>query len=304
MYKSVLKKIHPTDLPLTAENELEVWRNNGEFKETPLQKLRRLLYETAELEQELASSTEYDGNNDRVTKDDLLKHVANLDQNLKSLQDIVTKAEDSTKGIDLDKNTLLERISQLKNADQKSIAASDGKENDVSVYELYATALNMAQQEKEVELNKRITKLEKIIGFNEEGQNLYETLQRLEKDVAVLADGDQLDALALKCQKTNSELDNLINSVKQGKISELDVDLKRKISSLYAVTEQSEKLLKLLPVVCERLTSLKGLHNEAATFSSTLKSVSDEQVKISESLKLSQDIAAKVVVVLRVISLF
>jgi hypothetical protein len=54
MYKSFVRRGHPTDLPGDGDFELAGGHTQPEVKETPLQKYRRLLYETKELEQDLS----------------------------------------------------------------------------------------------------------------------------------------------------------------------------------------------------------------------------------------------------------
>lgn len=49
--------------------------------------------------------------------------------------------------------------------------------------------------------------------------------------------------------------------------------------------EKVDPLLNLTPALLTRLKALQGLHSEAATFSQSVKVISEEQVRITDELK-------------------
>lgn len=49
--------------------------------------------------------------------------------------------------------------------------------------------------------------------------------------------------------------------------------------------EKVDPLLNLTPALLTRLKALQGLHAEAATFSQSVKVISEEQVRITDELK-------------------
>ena len=57
---------------------------------------------------------------------------------------------------------------------------------------------------------------------------------------------------------------------------------------------KTDALADMVPALLDRLTALKQLHIEAATFSSSLTHVSDEQKRISNDLQLAQELCQAV----------
>jgi hypothetical protein len=61
--------------------------------------------------------------------------------------------------------------------------------------------------------------------------------------------------------------------------------LEFQINSLFNIMNKVEPLINLTPALLARLKALQGLHTEAATFSKSIKMVSEEQGKITEDLQ-------------------
>jgi hypothetical protein len=57
------------------------------------------------------------------------------------------------------------------------------------------------------------------------------------------------------------------------------------INQLFATLEKIDPLLNLTPALLTRLKALQSLHTEAASFSQSIKVISEEQTRMTDELK-------------------
>lgn len=195
MYRTFLRRTHPTDLPASADDTVEVlagvsstsgWqRTEPSLTETPVQKLRRLLYECSELEQELEqlkSTKSPDALQQTiVAPEDLLKHVNDLKDQLNFIEG---ENRDVLKGLDANGNViaqnqpvdqLLQRLQSLRvdesTKDGVSVAPLSNDQTATSgiKYELICRGDDRKQLQAASlsELDKRLTQMETILGVDE-----------------------------------------------------------------------------------------------------------------------------------------
>ncbi|KAM3578938.1 hypothetical protein VKS41_008477 [Umbelopsis sp. WA50703] len=180
-------------------------------------------------------------------------------------------------------------------------------------YELFYNP-NTAQHLKQAQIadiDSRIAKLEQLVGFssgdnvdslpnNMPSSSIVALVSRLEKQIAVLSQPRHLDMISRRVKLVNSELEKL-NELKSGKRGDsnsnmaygtdqantgvVSDNMEEKINSLFNIMNKVEPLINLTPALLARLKALQGLHTEAATFSKSIKMVSEEQGKITEDLQ-------------------
>ncbi|KAI7903360.1 Dynamitin-domain-containing protein [Cokeromyces recurvatus] len=191
-------------------------------------------------------------------------------------------------------------------------------------YELYYTpeTVKMQKETKLSDIDERIAKLEKLVGTNT-NQNLDElpsslastslisSLSKLEQQIHILAQPRQLEIVARRVKVLNNDLERL-NELKTGRKDTTNTlnfglssmmnsqntpaanvenankdgnDNESKVNKLFATLEKVDPLLNLTPALLTRLKALQSLHTEAASFSQSIKIISEEQTRMTDELK-------------------
>nr|CAG8629722.1 11046_t:CDS:10 [Entrophospora candida] len=251
MYKVYVKR------PVLDTNEYEYISKEPTLQETSVQKLRRLIFEAQELEEEL----EKDKDDESKPKKPL--HSAMVEQ-LSSLQ------KD------------LSRLSQNIDKDASTATETNGHNLDDAITKNTARVHTLA---KTVELDDRIAALEKLVG-TAHGQNfedlsisitntnLIAAIDKLDQHMQILAQPRHLESISRKAKTLVGELEK-VNELKNKELSNVD------------------PLMSIAPALVNRLKSLQQLHQEASVFSETIKMLTSEQNKISEELKSLDGVAEK-----------
>ncbi|KAI8991770.1 Dynamitin-domain-containing protein [Mycotypha africana] len=188
-------------------------------------------------------------------------------------------------------------------------------------YELYYTpeTVKMQKETKLSDIDQRLARLEKLIGSRSgEGleslpsdiaaSSLVNSLSKLEQQVAVLTQPGQLEMIARRVKILNSDLERL-NELKSGRKDTYSFtlssftpsnntqtnadnvnkdgsnDTETKINKMFDTMEKIDPLLNLTPALLTRLKSLQSLHMEAASFSQSVKVISEEQTRMADELK-------------------
>lgn len=184
-YRS-LRRLHPTDLPVTASTALDEngvtggreyssgsLTDNGEepgsvLVETPLQKLKRLLFETAELEASMAGKQQQQ---EPATTALILDSLQQLQQRLNGIHlvdDVTVRAgADVARAEQLLKQlTVFQQTAAAKTTDA---AAAQESNSDGVKYELfYSPELSRSvEQTRLAELNDRLVRLETAVGADQ-----------------------------------------------------------------------------------------------------------------------------------------
>ncbi|GAN01543.1 dynactin subunit 2-like [Mucor ambiguus] len=238
MYRTYVKRP-----PAMETNEYEILPKNLSLDETPLQKLRRLMYEVQELNDEMEKAKEPADAKETISQSDILSQIAYLQSDLVRMNQQVgdedlSQKSNYGKSIE-DAKSLIKQLEAFKNI--PATTASDNKEesdttvseksdkNDTVTYELFYTpeTAKMQKENKLSDIDERIAKIEKLVGSNagqaldELPQNLASTslvnsLSKLEQQVLVLAQPRQLEMVARRVKVLNSDLDRL-NELKSGR---------------------------------------------------------------------------------------
>lgn len=233
--------------PAMETNEYEILPKDLSLDETPLQKLRRLMYEVQELNDEMEKAKEPADAKETISQSDILSQIAYLQSDLVRMKQQVGDGEDvsdkSTYGRSIDEaKSLIKQLEAFKNAPvpENSDAAAATTEGDPAVseknaknnmvtYELFYTpeTAKMHKESKLSDIDERIARIEKLVGSsagqaldnlptNLASSSLINSLYKLEQQVVVLAQPRQLEMVARRVKVLNSDLDRL-NELKSGR---------------------------------------------------------------------------------------
>ncbi|KAF9207058.1 Dynactin subunit 2 [Haplosporangium sp. Z 27] len=314
MYRTFVRR------PNLESSEYEILPKEMILQETPLQKLRRLMFEVKELGQEAElngqQGTELIGG--EISHKDLLSHVKSLEHDLSEIGQ--TLGEGTAAGVlsneGLIKQTdagkrLMQQLQAMKlSANSTDVemedtsaapkvsvdaAVSDGK---TITYELYYSPENarLHTATKTAELAERIANLEKAVGSTpmQSGTSLVVTLEKLEQNMGILFQPRQLEQLSRRLKSVTGELERVQElQTKDSAATGISPETEEKINTLFELVDKIDPLVSLAPVLVTRLKGLKGLHSEAAIFSDSIKMISNEQSKISEELKGLNTVSTK-----------
>ncbi|KAG0030909.1 Dynactin subunit 2 [Podila clonocystis] len=325
MYRTFVRR------PNLESSEYEILPKEMILQETPIQKLRRLMYEVKELGQEAElnekQGTELAGG--QISHKDLMSHVKSLEHDLSEIGQ--TLGDGSTNGVlsneGLIKQTdtgkrLLQQLQAMKHmaastTESESVPKPPVEENDgkTVTYELYYNPDNarLHAATKTAELAERIASLEKALGSTQmqSGASLVGTVEKLEQHINIVVQPRQLEKLSRRLKTVMADLERVQElQAKDATASGISADAENKvpqscvlkdlcflfgfgINALFELIDKIDPLVSLAPVLVTRLKGLKGLHAEAAVFSDSIKMISSEQTKITEELKGLDTVSAK-----------
>ncbi|KAG0202659.1 Dynactin subunit 2 [Mortierella sp. GBA30] len=313
MYRTFVRR------PNLESSEYEILPKEMVLQETPIQKLRRLMYEVKELGQE-AERNEKQGAElaaGEISHKDLLSHVKSLEHDLTEIGQ--TLGEGTSAGVlsneGLIKQTdagkrLLQQLQAMKHlavsapnatvedaSDSTKAPTADGDDKTVT-YELYYSPENarLHAATKTAELAERLAILEKAIGSTQmqSGASLVGTVEKLEQHINILVQPRQLEQLSRRLKVVMAELERVQElQAKDATTTGISAEAENKINALFELVDKIDPLVSLAPVLVTRLKGLKGLHAEAAVFSDSIKMISSEQTKISEELKGLDTVSTK-----------
>ncbi|KAG0004688.1 Dynactin subunit 2 [Entomortierella chlamydospora] len=307
--------------PNLESSEYEILPKDMILQETPLQKLRRLMYEVKELGQEAElngkEGAELIGG--EISHKDLLSHVKSLEHDLSEIGQAMGEgtASGALSNEGLIKQTDAgKRLMQQLQAMKLSATSSDAETENASAtpkvsvdaatgdgktitYELFYSPENarLHTATKTAELAERLAILEKAVGTTpmQSGSSLVGTLEKLEQNMGVLVHPRQLEQLSRRLKVVMGELERVQElQAKESAATGISSETENKINSLFELVDKIDPLVSLAPVLVTRLKGLKGLHSEAAIFSDSIKMISSEQSKISEELKGLNTVSTKV----------
>ncbi|KAF9366030.1 Dynactin subunit 2 [Mortierella sp. NVP85] len=312
MYRTFVRR------PNLDTPEYEVLPKDMALQETPIQKLRRLMYEVKELGQEAElnskQGTELDGG---VSHKDLLAHVKSLENDLteigQTLGDGTGTATLSNDGFVKQTENgkrLLQQLQAMKNASISSAEATTGdavvpkataevdSDGKTVTYELYYSPDNarLHAATKTAELAERIAIIEKAIGSTpmQSGASLVATVEKLEQYMTLLVQPRQLEQLGRRLKTIAADMERVQElQAKESTAAGISTETETKINSLFELVDKIDPLVSLAPVLVTRLKGLKNLHAEAAIFSDSIKMISNEQTKISEEMKALDNVSTK-----------
>ncbi|CAG8478163.1 5637_t:CDS:2 [Paraglomus brasilianum] len=323
MYKTYVRKPNP------EASEYEFVPRQPAFPETPAQKLRRLMVEVQELNDEVEKNKE-DPSLAKVERTDLVSQISNLQNDLVNInQNLGETPLDIRDGSIIKQAELGKRlIHQLESFKNNGVAKTNGtnekeastesgpsatsdekdESKNIVTYELYYSpdTAKVHKLAKTTDLDERITALEKLIGtahgHNIEdlsptitNSNVIAAIEKLEQHLQLLTQPRHLEAISRKAKTLTAELER-VNELKNKELSNggvIPFETGEKINYLFNLLEKLDPLMSVAPALVNRLKSLQQLHSEAAIFSDTIKMLASEQSKITDELKSLNDVAEK-----------
>ncbi|KAG5448300.1 Dynactin subunit 2 [Clonorchis sinensis] len=288
-------------------DEYELLPPGARERESFMSRLQRLQTEVAQLVEDAASvSDQSQANQDKpVNPAELSKLAEVLSDQLKQLE---TKGlGDSTAALDTADKTLFKRV--LAQLDAFKSDRTDVRKPEDStriVYEIYDRQ-DVAKQtdlERVADMDRRIQRLEALIGHADPAKlsaltadtaqrSLLETASRLSARTALLHSG-HLDMIETRLSSLHTKL----QSITEKRETLSDADTQNKVAELYELVKKWNDVADSLPMIVERLSELKELHEEASEFSSVLSSIENGQKSVSEHLdaysKLLTEVQLKV----------
>ncbi|KAF7721825.1 Dynactin subunit 2 [Apophysomyces ossiformis] len=232
--------------PALETDEYEILPKELALQETSLQKLRRLMFEVQELNEELSKTDE------NTTPETRESHISQADllSRLSYLQSDLSRLNQQFGNMDVhDSNTYGKRIDEAKNlikqleayktqsstktkeqeANDDAVVVDKNDKGDVVTYELYYTpeTAKLHKQTKVADIDERIAKIESLVGTaagqgledlpsNIASTSLINTISKLEQQIMVLAQPKLLDTVAKRVTTLNTALDRL-NELKSGR---------------------------------------------------------------------------------------
>jgi len=276
--------------------------NNGEFiiqepskPETSFEKLNRLKVEVQALEKELQTNKNPNVD-ENITPEKLLNELKSLQV---KLQDLAKQEKNFVKPKVSGNNTLplqadlsKKLLSELHSYTSDTTTTTPASTSDKVTYELYyANDYNKSKSlVKTAELEKRVTDIENLVGRNglpEEFPDLQTGVEQLQHKLK-LFDSSKLDAIKNKMQTVGDEI-KIFLSKKEKVPAGLKEGTEKKIEECYATILKWDPIAQQLPIIINRLQSLKVLHEESVIFNETLNQITTEQTQVSELLKSNEN---------------
>ncbi|KAI9258822.1 Dynamitin-domain-containing protein [Phascolomyces articulosus] len=244
MYRSYVRR------PAALEtSEYELLPKDLELQETSIQKLRRLMFEVQELNEEVEKKKESEAETENVSQADLLSQISFLQSDLTRLGKNLgeTQVDESTNyGNRIDEaKRLIKQLEAYKstastkenneennnnnNESDDTVLIEKNDKGDVLTYELYYTpeTAKIHKESKVADIDERIAKLESLVGSSSghglddlppslATASLIGSVSKLEQQITILAQPRQLETVARRVKVLISELDRL-NELKSGR---------------------------------------------------------------------------------------
>jgi dynactin-2 len=157
------------------------------------------------------------------------------------------------------------------------------------VYELYYSPEQTKQEQlaKVAEMEKRIHQVESLLGNKvmmpgNSAEDIVSVVLDIKHKLSLLSD-DSLSTISTKAQAASKELDVVLQ--KQNSTSTVSSDDLKKINELHSLISGVDAAIEELPIIVNRLTALKTLHEESAVVNQNLQRVDQEQFEITNMLK-------------------
>ncbi|ORX61899.1 hypothetical protein DM01DRAFT_1315161 [Hesseltinella vesiculosa] len=218
--------------PALETSEYEILPKDMVLEETRLQKLRRLMYEVQQLNQELESDQGNEDKDKDISQADLLAQITYLQSDLTRMGERMGQAEtngNNTYGKNVEEAKAL--IKQLES--YKAMAAANTQEDQTSpqpeavvkdgiTYELFYTpeTIRAQKQTNTADIDERIARLEKLVGTsagqdfeslpgNIASMSFIHSLSKLEQQMSLLAQPRHLDTISRRIKVLIPELERL-----------------------------------------------------------------------------------------------
>ncbi|VDM32433.1 unnamed protein product [Hydatigera taeniaeformis] len=176
---------------------------------------------------------------------------------------------------------------QIANFRPKQSLQKDGAPGERITFELYSKPSDKtdAAIEKTLELDRRLQRLETIVGTREitamGACGLMETAARLSERVLLLQPS-YLDQIEARISTMQAKLADITKNPENAAIA--DADTQNKIAELFEIVKKWNSFSADLPSIVDRLKDLQTLHAQASEFSTSLVNMEVAQRRIDDSL--------------------
>nr|CAX74229.1 Dynactin subunit 2 [Schistosoma japonicum] len=201
-------------------------------------------------------------------------------------------------------NKILRQIDEFK--PEKPASRSADKSSHL-IYEIYdrKSSIQQADAEKMAEIDRRIHRIGALIGQPDPNKltvltadttthGLLEACSRLSARSSLFQQG-HLDMIEARL----AALQGKLQAVTEKREAIADYDMQSKIAELYELVKKWNDVADSLPMIVERLSTLKSLHEEASQFSQSLCAIESSQKNVEGSLssyaKLLEEVQNNVV---------
>ncbi|KAJ2817835.1 hypothetical protein IWW50_006028, partial [Coemansia erecta] len=265
----------------SLSGDLAVLSTSSQLAETTEQRLRRLVYETQELREQMAQESSKRADAGKPQSVSLMRLMGGLHDELSQLSKQCMADESGA----------------------ESAGKVEGRPQLSQRVQAQAKGVDTA----EIEL--RVAGLEKLVGAAQlkdtsagkgAGRNLVDSVSQLQQQMDVLADPQRVEGIQRRVKQVLLDLSQLEQANKQASLAaassgegqaQLDPHTIKQIDELYQKLAQVDSLIELAPATAQRLHSLAQLHAEAAEAVARVGHVESEQGSISEELTMMKEVA-------------
>jgi hypothetical protein len=284
--------------------EFELLPHEPTLKETPIQKLRRLMFEAQELGEDVAELMQTkEGEADNMKNSVILAQVSALRHELDNINRrlVESQVDDAD---DKDAVLLKQAIASRRLLERLQKIRADEQSNDTAAA---AAATTEAEEEKDLasditraaQLEARIAALERLLGPEDSSaprltDPIAPTVARLEERLQLITQPRQMEVAVRRAKTLANELERLQSlKAKDAERTGISEETEKQIETLFNTLDQLDPLIALAPTLVDRLKSLQLLHARAAKFSEALIATEREQARLSDAVKDAADQTSK-----------
>ena len=191
--------------------------------------------------------------------------------------------------------------------EKSSSSSSSNNNNHTLTYELYHNADTAKIREAEAmnDLELRIASLEKLLVQKEEDKkndsSILSSIRKMENQMDLLRP-QTLDALSRRMKTIVNEYESFSRRMSRARSKNGGVSnpiRAKKLSSALEKIDSYDKISASIPSLVKRLKTLRGLHEESATFSNRLSAIETRQNHALEDLERSEKLISDLEVAMR-----
>jgi len=186
---------------------------------------------------------------------------------------------------------LLNELNNFAKIEPLEASTTKNEKSGCVTYELYYTpnTSKQLQSSKLAELEKRLSDIENLVGINKliiPNVNLVEAVEQLKENLSILTI-PQIETIQQTINTVSKDMDLLLQKQKSFQTKTIN---EKKINQIFEIMTKWDETNDQLPLLVSRLKSLKSLHEEAASFSRTVKDLELQQEEMKKLLKSDAEI--------------
>ncbi|KAI9598230.1 Dynamitin-domain-containing protein [Syncephalis fuscata] len=286
-----------------ATGDYEVLPREPALQETPVQKLRRLMFEVQELGEEMTELAQPSGEEEGAIQHSvILAQVNTLRYELDTIsQRISLPTSDETNDKDsilLKQNESSRRLlARLQKISQEN---SNGLDTVIPHVELAKDQEDDVDGLRAAQLESRLAALERLVGHErnieaEPTDAIAPVIAKMEQQLELLAQPRHMELVARRAKALTHELERLQRyKAEDDERLGINKETAKKIDQLFSTLDQLDPLIPLAPALVQRLKNLEQLHARAATFSDAVTAVEREQTRLDGSINGMEEQCTKI----------